>query len=121
MTKKAPVFCTVLSSYKGRDIEDRLFFQELSKLIFSHVKTAKIEKIGIWGELGFLFLCSKGYNSNKNITMEDRFLKNIFQEINKYTNNFRKYWLQYIALFIELIFLRRCLLFRFLGILLQLF
>ena len=44
MTKKAPVFCTVLSSYKGRDIEDRLFFQELSKLIFSHVKTAKIEK-----------------------------------------------------------------------------
>lgn len=32
--------------------------------------------------------------------MEDRFLKNIFQEINKYTNNFRKYWLQYIALFI---------------------
>lgn len=32
--------------------------------------------------------------------MEDRFLKNIFQEINRYANNFRKYWLQYIALFI---------------------
>ncbi len=44
MTKKAPVFCTVLSSYEGRDIEDRLFFQELSKLIFSHVKTAKTLK-----------------------------------------------------------------------------
>ncbi len=44
MTKKAPVFCTVLSSYRGRDIEDRLFFQELSELIFSHVKTAKLEK-----------------------------------------------------------------------------
>ncbi|EFB62177.1 hypothetical protein HMPREF9209_2353 [Lactobacillus gasseri 224-1] len=27
-------------------------------------------------------------------------MKNIFQEINRYANNFRKYWLQYIALFI---------------------
>lgn len=44
MTKEAPVFCTVLSSYEGRDIKDRLFFQELSELIFSHVKTAKFEK-----------------------------------------------------------------------------
>lgn len=44
MTKEAPVFCTVLSSYTGRNIEDRLFFQELSKLIFSHVKTAEIKK-----------------------------------------------------------------------------
>ena len=44
MTKKAPVFCTVLSSYEGRNIEDRLFFQELSKLIFSHVKSADFEK-----------------------------------------------------------------------------
>ena len=44
MTKKASVFCTVLSSYEGRNIEDRLFFQELSKLIFSHVKSADFEK-----------------------------------------------------------------------------
>lgn len=44
MTKKAPVFCTVLSSYEGRNIEDRLFFQELSKLIFSHVKSADFTK-----------------------------------------------------------------------------
>lgn len=42
MTKDAPVFCTVLSKYKGNDIEDRLFFQEISKLIFSHVKTNNI-------------------------------------------------------------------------------
>ena len=44
MTKKASVFCTVLSSYEGRNIGDRLFFQELSKLIFSHVKSADFEK-----------------------------------------------------------------------------
>lgn len=44
MTKKVPVFCTVLSSYEGRNIEDRLFFQELSKLIFLHVKSADLAK-----------------------------------------------------------------------------